>query len=423
MNLSEQELELAETIKEQVSSVFIEKTKGLISEKGFNEEISRIKKECEHNESLIKELHLEVDKCYKIVEKQANTIAELKAVKESITKRESFGTKVEKSIIENASKIELLQTNLTPFKFELKAVADMVTANYTTGAVGITAFDNEFGAAVRRRAMIQDVIRRRRFAGAYVSWADYANNEGGAGTQTEGGAKTQADFELVESTMKMQTLNSYITVSRQALADVPYIVDSINTELMDLVNLRVEDQVLTGAGTGTNLKGIQTYATAWTATGYLVDLVVSPTIYDVVINGIAQVSAANHYPTHVIMNPIDVAKMLSTSRATDGVYLNPSFIASGSSLVGRVGYIQGVEILSTNACTANKLYVIDATKCNFAIREEMNIQMGLNSDNFTKNLVTILAEIRCAHYMHSTHASSAVYCSSITQAIADLLKP
>lgn len=419
MNLSEQELELTEAIKEQVSSVFIEKTKGLISEKGFNEEISRIKKE---NESQIKELNLEIDKFNQIVEKQANAISELKAVKDSITKRESFGAKVEKSLIENASKIELLQTNLTPFKFELKTVADMVTANYTTGVVGIAAFDNEFGAAVRRRAMIQDVIRRRRFAGAYVSWADHANNEGGAGTQTEGSGKTQADFELVESTMKMQTLNSYITVSRQALADVPFIVDSINTELMELVNLRVEDQVLKGTGLTTNLKGIQTYATAWTATGYLVDLVISPTIYDVIVNGIAQVAAANHYPTHIIMNPIDVAKMLSTSRATDGVYLRPEFV-SGSSLVGRIGYIQGVEILSTNASTANTLTIIDASKCNFAVREELTIQMGLNSDNFTKNLVTILAETRCAHYMHSTHASSAVYCSSISGGIADLLKP
>jgi HK97 family phage major capsid protein len=420
MNLNENDEQLAATIKEQVAEVFIEKTKGLISEKGLKDAISELKSD---NKSQIQELNLELETYSEIVKEQGATISQLKATQTSTNKKMSFGEQVEKSLISHSNEIALLETNHKPFSFQVKAVGDMLTAAYTTGAVGITAYDNEFGAAVRRRAMIQDVIRRRRFAGAYVSWADYANNEGGAGTQTEGGAKTQADFELVESTMKMQTLNSYITVSRQALADVPYIVDSINTELMDLVNLRVEDQVLTGVGTGTNLKGIQTYATAWTATGYLVDLVISPTIYDVVVNGIAQVAAANHYPTHVIMNPIDVAKMLSTSRATDGVYLNPSFVAQGSSLVGRIGYIQGVEILSTNACSANKLYVIDANKCNFAVREEMNITMGLNSDNFTKNLVTILAEMRCAHYMHSTHATSAVYASSITQAIADLLKP
>lgn len=420
MDLNENETQLATAIKEQVAEVFIEKTKGLISQKGLNDALAEIKAE---NSSQIQELTNEIEKYSNIVKEQDATISQLKASKTAGSKRESLSEQVEKSLISHSNQLELLETNHKPFSFQVKTVGDMLTAAYTTGAVGITAYDSEFGSAVRRRALLQNVIRRRRFAGAYVSWADYANNEGGAGTQTEGGAKTQADFELVESTMKMQTLNSYITVSRQALADVPYIVDSINTELMDLVNLRVEDQVLTGGGTGTNLKGIQTYATAWTATGYLVDLVVAPTIYDVVVNGIAQVAAANHYPTHVIMNPIDVAKMLSTSRASDGVYLNPSFVAQGSSLIGRIGYIQGVEILSTNACTANKLYVIDAAKCNFAVREEMNIQMGLNSDNFTKNLVTILAEMRCAHYMHSTHATSAVYCSTISGAIADLLKP
>ena len=43
------------------------------------------------------------------------------------------------------------------------------------------------------------------------------------------------------------------------------------------------------------------------------------------------------------------------------------------------------------------------TKDNLRIREEMNIQVGYVNDDFTKNLVTVLAEMRACNYVKSNH--------------------
>jgi len=425
MEFTEKEQAFIQANKEQVNEMFVEKEKNLISKTAFEQGLKEVKDLFKGTPEALAQIVEQQKANEDALKAQGLTLAQIKNTEET-SKEPSFKMQVEKNLKSNTEGLESLKTMRKPLTFSLKAVADMTTGNYTTGTVGVSQYDTELGRPARRRTMLQDVVSRRRVTTAYVSWADHANAEGGAASQVgENAAKSQADFEMVESNKRVETIASYITTSTQALDDVPYLTDTINTELRELVELKLEDQLLTGAGTSNTLKGIQTYATAWTATGYLVDLVIAPTIYDVIINGQAQVSAANHYPTHVLMNPVDIAKMISTSRASDGVYLNPNFakpIPDG--LVGmNVGTINGLQIISTNAVTANKLYVIDATKSVLGMREDFTITIDRQNDNLTKNMITILGEIRAVHYIRANNTTAFVYVASISSAIADLLKP
>ncbi len=52
----------------------------------------------------------------------------------------------------------------------------------------------------------------------------------------------------------------------------------------------------------------------------------------------------------------------------------------------------------------------------------MNIQVGYVNDDFTKNLVTILAEMRAVHYVKSNHYGAFVK-GDFATAIAALVTP
>lgn len=416
MNLEEKDQQLVDHFKSEASDLFDQKSKGFVSEKAFNEKLTDLQKAAGE----VPELKAEIAELKRVAQEQGLKLNE-NANKEA--KNMSFGSKIQKELETRSSELDLIAKGQP---MVIKTVGDMTTGNYTTLTVGISDYDSAYGAPARRRVLLQDVVRKRRVSTAYVAWADYANNEGGAASQVgEGVAKSQADFELVEKNKRVETIAAYITTSKQSLADVPMMTDIINTELTELVALKLEDQLLTGAGTSNTLKGIEAYATAFTATAYLVDLVVAPTIYDVIINAQAQVGGANHFATHVIMNPIDIAKMISTSRATDGVYLNPNFAQpSTSGLAGiNVGMVNGLQLISTNACASGELYVIDATKSILGMREDFNITIGLNGTDLTKNMVTILGEVRAVHYIKSNDTTAFIWCSNITTAIADLTKP
>ena len=50
------------------------------------------------------------------------------------------------------------------------------------------------------------------------------------------------------------------------------------------------------------------------------------------------------------------------------------------------------------------------------------VQMGYENDDFTKNLVTILAEARAVHYVKTNHLAAFVY-GDFSDAITALEKP
>lgn len=425
MEFNENEKAMIDAIKTQTNEIYAEKAKGLISEKAFNDGVSELQKANAENAEAMKAIAAQLEANKQALMEQGLSLKDVQAQSRIIAPN-TFKSQVQSALESRTEELKSLQHRRTEMVLNFKTVADMTTANYTTGTVGVSQYDSEIGRPARRRAMLQDVVSKRRVTTAYVAWADHANAEGGAASQGgEAAAKSQADFELVESNKRVETIAAYVTASKQSLEDVPFLVDTINTELRELVELKLEDQLLTGAGNSNTLKGIQTYATAWTETGYLVDLVESATIYDVLINGQAQIAAANHYATHIVMNPIDIAKMISTSRATDGVYLNPNFATPNTSgLAGvNVGMINGMQIISTNACGSGKFYIMDATKSVLGMREDFTVTLGLNSDNFTKNMLTMLGEVRAVHYIKSNNTTAFIYGSSFATAIAALEKP
>ncbi len=167
----------------------------------------------------------------------------------------------------------------------------------------------------------------------------------------------------------------------------------INAELMELVELKLDEQILLGDGVGSNLDGIDLNATAFAA-GSFAGTIPAANNSDVLRVAIAQIANANFAANYILLNPEDAAAMELT-KDTNGQYTYPVFVNEAGMSV------KGLPVIENPGVPVGDFYVGDFTKSNLRIREEMNVQVGYVNDDFTKNLVTVLVEARACHFVKS----------------------
>lgn len=371
----------------------------------------------------------------------AKTVEELEAVKKSV---EEIGLKL-KAMEEKGKNNKVKQTLADAFisvvqdwheKGELKKLRDNRSHSLTletktpatmtesnidavgSGSIPFTLADYEYGLTrvVRRNPFIMALVSIGRTVKKYIQWAEQANPDpDAADTTAEGAAKTQGDFDIVEKSCPVEKVTYFIKISREMLDDVDFIAAEIRLELVELIKLKADEQVLNGNGTPPNLKGILSFAQSFDA-GPLTDTVNSANNFDVIRAAIDQIERATpngpFMPNYIVMNPSDIASMELTKDSEDR-YLLPPFWTMG----GRM--ISGLPIVANIGMAVNNFLVGDFTKSNVRIREDIMIAMGYENDDFTKNLVTVLGEMRLVHYIKSNHVKAFVT-GDFTSAKADL---
>lgn len=208
----------------------------------------------------------------------------------------------------------------------------------------------------------------------------FTNN---AAETAEAAEKPESDITFDLVTTPIRTIAHHLKVSRQVMEDRPLLVSYINSRLVYGVNLRVDTQLLVGDGTGQNISGMFNTGnfTAFTPTG--TDSIVS------LRQAKTDVMQADYAATAVILNPADV-EAIDLTTTTDGAYVaaNPRSQSPAQ--------IWGLPIVETNAMTAGSFlmaaFPIFAGQLN---RSDVTVTMSdSDDDNFTKNLITILAERR-----------------------------
>jgi len=278
-----------------------------------------------------------------------------------------------------------------------------ITGNYSGGVVGLSDLEPGLTRIQRRRPFMRSLVNSRGTTSKYVTWIEQANPDPGeAGMTAEGALKTQTDFDLVEASCEVKKVTAFIKVSKEMIQDLPFMQGEINGELMELVELKLDQQILLGDGLGNNLSGIDTYAQAWAA-GTFAGTIDSANNSDVLRVAIAQIAQNNFDANYILLNPADVAAMELT-KTTTGEYTYPMFIPSADG----VTRVKGIPVVENNLVREGEFYVGDFTKSNLRMREEMNVQVGYVNDDFTKNLMTILCEARACHFVKANQVGAFV---------------
>jgi len=286
-------------------------------------------------------------------------------------------------------------------KFTLKAAGTMAESTNITGQVPQAQRESGITRTVRRNPFILQLVNVGTIMSNVWEWVEQKNPDGGAGMTAEGAAKTQADFDLVVASANVKKVTSYIKVTKEMLDDVELMRSEIDQELTELINLKIDDQLLNGTGLTVNLTGITTNATAWAAGAFALSIP-TPNKWDVLRTAINQVRVNLFEPNYIVMHPTDVTSM-ELSKGTDGHYILPPFASQDGTNVA------GIRVVANTGVTIDKFLVGDFSKSGVRFKEGLTINVGYENDDFTKNLVTILAEARLVQRVKSNHYGAFVY--------------
>ena len=219
----------------------------------------------------------------------------------------------------------------------------------------------------------------------YTRELSFTNN---AAEVAEAAAKPETSITFELKTVPVQNIAHWIKISRQLSMDAPALAAYINNRMRYGVNKRAEDQIIAGNGTDPNIAGILATGN-YTAHGYANSNLGTVNKILFLIRKIIADLATSDYPADmIILNPQDWAtiELLTDSQ---GRYIigNPQQVAQPM--------LWGLPVLTTNAMPVDTVIVMSRMAATVYNREGTVIEMSeSDSDNFTKNLITIRAERR-----------------------------
>jgi HK97 family phage major capsid protein len=356
----------------------------------------------------VKELGLSI-KAMKETSKLANADGKVKMLGEIFA--EEYARAYKDGRIEKMASGDAGQKVILSTKVASMTDAGNVTAVGTAAAFSLSDFVPGLTRIARRNPFIVQLTNLSRTIKNNIFWVEQTTPSGGAQITAEGQGKAQQDFVLTEASAVVRKITSYIKVSKEMLGDISYMEAEIRNSLMELVLLRLDVQVLNGSGVAPNIKGIIPFATQFNPVGFTnsVDFANRWDVVRVAYNQIAIATggdtnfSAGFMPNYIVMHPTDATKM-KLSKDKNGQYVFPTF----TSVNNQPFEIEGLQVVVTTGIAADTFLIGDFTKSNVFIREDANIAVGYENDDFTKNFVTILCELRAAHFVKTDHLGAFV---------------
>jgi len=217
----------------------------------------------------------------------------------------------------------------------------------------------------------------------------FTNN---AAEAAEGSAKAESSLTWTLVNMPVSTVAHWIKISRQLAMDNTALAAYVNNRMTYGVNRKVETQLVSGDGTAPNISGMFDTGN-FTAHGYA-DASLGSTLKKLVLirKMIADTWAAGYPAEAILLNPADFAQIEIDLLTTAAGQVRVAVDAAG------VMRLWGVPVVQSVGVTADTV-AVGAFSQAYTLynREGVVVEMSeSDSDNFTKNLITIRAERRLA---------------------------
>lgn len=344
-----------------------------------------------------------IEKLHAAAIKQGQEITNLRNKRESGIEGKTFAQQIKEQIEANKERYDAYKSGATQtLKLSLdlaaaqKASANMTTANInSTGNVVSTSVVPGLIGPMDIEPMVTNFCDVARTNSAIIYYVEKKNRDGSTIFIAEGAAKNKIDFDLVRNTSEARKVADYIKVTDEMLDDVEFMAAEIESELMYQIRKAASAGVLSGNGTAPNLKGITASAQAYALTTVLTD---APTNSDALIAAATQIKINGGMPTHAFLSPVDYANM-KIKKGTTGHYV----------MVGNEVAQLPFQVIEIADFTVGKLLMGDMRKSKVRVLQDITVEYGYDSDDFTKNFKTVRAETRLHHYIADNHAAAFVY--------------
>lgn len=249
----------------------------------------------------------------------------------------------------------------------------------------------------RRPLRLRDLLPVIQVSGNSVEVPKQTGFTNNAAPVAEAALKPQSEFQWDMATIPVRTIAHWALASRQILDDVPMLMGYIDSDLRFGLDYAEDNQILNGSGTGQDLNGIYTQATVFAA-GALV--VATPNMMDAIAAAILQAELTDVEVDGIVMHPSDWTRILLI-KESGGIYLAGDPVRGN--LVDYTGRsttptLHGRPVALSKAIGAGNFLVGDFKgSATLYDRWQTRVEVSTeDSDNFRRNLVTILAEKRVA---------------------------
>ena len=218
----------------------------------------------------------------------------------------------------------------------------------------------------------------------YLKHTGFTNN---AGVVAEGAAKAESTFEFDLATANVVTIAHWTKITEQLAADAPAVTAYINAKMMYGLQLKVDNQIISGTGTSTQLGG---FLKSDNHTDYssAVTIPTGANLMDFALLIKTKLDTLGYPPKVLLLNPADWAG-LALLKDTQKRYLlgGPAGVTTKS--------LWGLPVETTASVPSGKYVMADfALGSTIYDRQEVALEIDREGDDFRKNLLTIRVERR-----------------------------
>ncbi len=383
-----------EEVIQKLDNLFNEKMQNVPTQEdvaGLKSELDSLKSLEEKSQEIEKSIAKFEGRLEAMSEKAVTPKVKTMSLSEGLFKTYADNIETIKDAVEKGGKVNL-------------STKETTIANSYTGDFALTDFDSEVDRVVRKRYGILENSNTGQTTGKFVTYVQQEQGSGGEFVN-EGKEKAVGEPTWQEVSEEVKKIAQYVKVSKEMLEDLSFIRAEIDNDLISGLREAIESALITAPGQGINGLLDAGMGLPVFGAGSFANSVPNASITDLLRVVMAQIEGENFTPSHVIMNPEDIAKIQLT-KGTDGTYTYPMYLPTQDG-AGEMR-IAGMRVISSTYIAQDKYIVGDLSKLNIRFRNNVELSVGLDTDDFTKNMVTILAEARLVSYVKANQKKAFV---------------
>lgn len=273
-------------------------------------------------------------------------------------------------------------------EFEKSDLSSVLNQKADTTNLRSETVDNSIMLDPRTELSIRDLIPSVSLSTESYTYFKEGSQTLNAGMVSEGGLKPEQDASFEQVTDTVKKIAVWHRVSMEQLQDYPQIVSYIRQLLNYDIKLKEEEQILKGDGTGSNLNGLMTQASAYDSASLAA---AGDTAVDTIRRMIYQVRKQDKSSPNAIVLTDKTWMDIELLKETTNAYLFANIQGIVSPLLwGRQVVVSDAlddaseEIIVGNMSRAARIYD----------RMNYTVKAGMINDDFIRNQSVILAEER-----------------------------
>lgn len=239
-------------------------------------------------------------------------------------------------------------------EFTVKTVATTSSVSNNTNSYR----DNELSPLAVKRMSVYDLFRKVRVSRnsngtiSYFDW-DEDTTSRAAKALAEGEVFAESSVGWMEKSIKMKKIGDSIPVTEEFKYDTAMFADELRNFLDVNVKLEEDAQLIGGAGTGVNLKGVKTYAPAFVPVASGIS---DASHYDLAVKvaeDITKGKGNKFRPDFVLANLTEINKMRLKKDRNDNYIMPPFVDRNGNN-------ISGMTVIEENGLENNTMIIGDS---------------------------------------------------------------